>query len=63
MRAFIVEAVYEVIEPGLLLKKVVACRFGGLQLQGEMHAFMASVLLRVTGFDTLDLNTKAQPPN
>ena len=45
MRPFIVEAFDEVIELGLLLEKVAAGRLGGLELQGEMHAVMASVLL------------------
>ena len=42
MRAFIVEAVDEVIEPGLLLKEIVTCRFGGFQLQGQMHALIGA---------------------
>lgn len=46
MRPLIVEAVDEVVEPGLLLKEIGACRFGGFVLQSEVHAFMASVLLR-----------------
>ena len=28
-----------------------------------MHAFMAAVLLRMTGLDSLDGNAEAQPPN
>ena len=36
----------EVIEPFLLLQDVVARRFGGLTLQGQMHPFVPPVLLR-----------------
>jgi hypothetical protein len=34
-----------VAELGLLLQEVAAGGLGGLELQGQMHAFMAAVLL------------------
>ena len=42
----------EVIEPFLLLQDVVARRFGGLTLQGQMHPFVPPVLLRAAGLAT-----------
>ena|SRR5216684_7516869 len=63
MWSLIVVAVDEVIELGLLLQEVAAGRLGGLQLQGQMHAFVAAVLLRVAGLDALDLDTESEPPD
>lgn len=63
VRPLIVEAVDEVIELGLLPQEVGAGRFGGLQLQRQMHAFMAAVLLRVARFDTLDGDAEPEPPD
>jgi hypothetical protein len=60
VRPLIVVVVDEVIELGLLLQEVVAGRLGGLQLQGQMHALMAAVLLRVAGLDALDLDAEAE---
>jgi len=37
----------EIAEAGLLLEEVGGGRLGGFFLQGEMHAFMAAILLRV----------------
>ena len=45
--ALVVEDLDEFVEPGLLLQEVSTCRLGGFFLQGEVHAFMASVLLRI----------------
>ena len=47
MRPLIVVNLDERIEAFLLLQIVEGCWLGGLVLQGEMHAFMAPVLLRV----------------
>jgi len=48
VRPFVVEAFDEVVELGLLLEEIAAGRLGGLEFQGEMHAFVAAVLLEVT---------------
>ena len=63
MRTLIVKAFNEIIELGLLLQEVLAGRLGGLELERQMHAFVAAVLLRVAGLDALDLDAKAEPPN
>src|SRR3984893_7213176 len=47
MRPLVVVAFNEVIELGLLLQEVFAGRLGGLQLQGQMHTLVSSVLLRM----------------
>ena len=51
-----VELVQEGIEFGLLLQAVDRWRTGGLFLQGQMHALMAAVLLRMAGPDAFDGN-------
>ena len=63
MRPLVVEALDEVIELGLLLQEVAAGRLGGFELQGQMHALMAAVLLRMAWFDALDLDAEPQPPD
>ena len=54
VRAFGVELAHEGIEPGLLLQTVETGRAGSLLLQGQVHALMAAVLLRMAGLDALD---------
>jgi len=54
MRAFAVELAHEGIERGLLLQSIEARRASSLLLQGQMHALMASILLRMAGLDALD---------
>ena len=48
---------------GLLLEQVRQRRLRRFPLQREMHAFMAPVVLRMTGFAALDLNPEAEPPH
>ena len=47
VRTLAVVAVDEVVELGLLLQEVVRRRSGGFHLQGQVHALVAAVLLRV----------------
>src|ERR1700674_813432 len=54
VRPVMVEALDEVIELPLLLEEVLRRRLGGFLLEGQMHPFVAAVLLRVAGFDGLD---------
>jgi hypothetical protein len=56
MRPLFVEDADELIEPGLLLQEVLGGRRGGLFLERQMHALMATVLLGVTGLDALDVD-------
>jgi len=46
VRPLDVVAVNEVIELGLLLQEVAAGRLDGLELERQMHALVAAVLLR-----------------
>ncbi len=62
MGPFGVVAADEVVELGLLLKEVLRGRSGGLDLQGQMHALVAAVLLRMAGLDALDLDAEPQRP-
>ena len=59
----IVVVVDEVIESCLLLQEILCCRFGGLDLQCQMHALVTAVLLRMTGLDALDVDAESQPPH
>src|SRR5580692_483235 len=63
MRSLLVVIVDEGIELGLLLQEVLPRRFGGFFLQGQVHAFVPTVLLWITRLDTLDADPEAQPPD
>ncbi len=63
VRPFAIELLPEVIESFLLLQGVHAgwpCRF---LLEGEVHALVAAILLRVAWLDALDGDSEAQPPD
>ena len=63
MRPLVVEDLDKLVEPGLLLKKIGSRRFSGFFLQGQMHALMATVLLRMTRLDPFNANTEPEPPD
>lgn len=54
MRTLGVELAQEIIEAALLLQAVDAGGGGGFLLQRQVHALVATVLLRAAGFDALD---------
>src|SRR6267143_473779 len=56
VRTLVVEDLDEVVEPSLLLQKIGSRRLGGFSLQGQMHALMAAVLLRMTRLDPFNAN-------
>ena len=47
------------IEPSLLVQEVLGGRLGGFILQRQMHALMATVLLRMSGLDALEVDPKS----
>jgi hypothetical protein len=55
-----IEFLHEAIEASLLLQGVEAWRAGCFLLQGQMHTFMAAVLLRMARLDALDADAEAQ---
>jgi hypothetical protein len=57
-----IELATEGIEAGLL-QGIDAGRAGGLAFEGQVHALVAAVLLRVAGLDALDGDAEAQPPD
>jgi hypothetical protein len=63
MRTLLVEDLHELIEAGLLLEEVGGGRLRGLFFQGEMHAFVAAILLRMARLDALNANAEAKPPD
>src|ERR1700724_1406330 len=60
---FLVELLDEMIEPGPLTKEVCCGGLGGFFLQGQMHALMAAILLRMARLNALDANAEPEPPN
>ena len=63
MRTLKGKDLHELIEAGLLLQEVAGRRLSGFFLQGERHAFMAAILLRMARLDPLDANAEAKPPD
>ena len=63
MRALVVEDRNEFVDAGLLLQEVGGCWLGGFFFQGEMHALVTAILLRMASLDALDGNTETKPPD
>src|SRR5207302_11014532 len=63
MGPLLVEGADELIEARLLLQEILGGRLGGLLLERQMHAFVAAVLLRVSGLAALDIDPEPQPPH
>ena len=47
----------------MLLQGVEGSGPGGFFFEGQVHAFMAPVLLRLSGLDAFDADAEAQPPD
>src|SRR5581483_15790 len=58
-----IELGHEVVKTGLLLQEVCAWGPGRLFLQGQVHALVSPVLLRMAGLDALDLDAEPEPPD
>jgi hypothetical protein len=58
-----VVALDEGVEAGLLLEHVGGGGLGRFRFQGQMHAFVPTVLLGMPGRDALDVDAEAQPPD
>lgn len=63
MEPFLIEVGDEGVEAFLLLQDVLADRLCRLILQGEMHALLSFVLLRMSWLDAFDLDAQAEPPD
>ena len=63
VRTLVVEDFDEVVEACLLLQEVGRGRLGGFFLEGEMHAFMAAVLLVMSGLNAFHPDPQAKPPD
>ena len=59
MRTFVVEDIDEFVETGLLLKEIGGRGLGGFFFQGEMHAFVTAILLRVARLDAFDADAQS----
>ena len=63
MGSLCVELTDKIVEAGLLLQGICARRPGGFLLQGEVHALMVAILLRMAWFDALDGDAEPEPPH
>src|ERR1700692_4933033 len=63
VRPFDIELANEGIEAFLLLQAVGARWSGCFLFEGEVHALVTSVLLRMARLDALDRNTEPKPPD
>ena len=63
MRPFGIELADEGIEALLLLQAVDAGRTGCFLLEGEVHALVTAVLLRMAGLDAFDGDAEPEPPD
>jgi hypothetical protein len=63
MRSLLFEFAHESTKTRLLLEDVAAGRAVRLLLEGQMHALMAAILLRVAGPDALEGGAQPQPPD
>jgi hypothetical protein len=63
VRTFGIELAKEGIEAALLLQAVEVWRTGRFLLEGEVHALVTPVLLRMTWLDAFDGDAEPKPPD
>lgn len=63
MRSFKVEALFKRIKSFLLLKVIAPCWFCRLKFESPMHSLMATILLRIAWFNSLQPNAQTDPPD
>jgi hypothetical protein len=63
VRSVVIISFYEIIKQFLLLQKVIGRRFRRFFLQGQVHALMPAVLLRVARLNAFDRDAQAEPPD
>lgn len=63
MWSFLIELTPPLVKALLLLPHVGARRPGSLAFEGTVHAFVSSVLLWLSGLDTLMRNAELDPPD
>lgn len=63
MGAFVVELFPKLVEAHLLLEEVGLGGPGCFLLEGEVHPFVAAILLRPSGLDPLYGDPESQPPH
>ena len=59
MRSFVIVNPDELVEAFLLLQEVEGCGLGGFLLEGQVHALVATVLLRMARLDALQADAES----
>lgn len=63
MRSFDIKLFNKVIESALLLQEVFSGGRHGFFFECKMHSLVTTILFRMTGLDSFEMNSKPQPPD